>query len=298
MDATHLTENHIKLKDLLLDVLLDHGQGVAGAGDHAGNSVVEHGYVVVIVAGGEAVVGGQAEQARQLGQGAALAVAGVGKAQIHAIPLVAHVGGLQAVLVDHGADLVQFLIGAGSDAQLPGVALQELSLGLGFDHGLHMVQEGLVIADEPLMGFACLLVPGPVVGPAGEEAGLIDLALLGDDEVRLLEDAVLRQALQRLAQAASGVDHPRGPLLAQQTQRVPHRGVKFELAFGVHQRAVEIETEDEAKLGGGHGRRMLHAARRMARRGKRGAQHPCRTGLTRVIQREACCCARSSSSPF
>jgi len=70
---------------------------------------------------------------------------------------------------------------------------------LGLDQVLDMLEKSCVIANEMIMCFPCLLVPGTEVGPLAEEARLIDLALLGDDEIRLLEDAILRQALQGLA---------------------------------------------------------------------------------------------------
>ena len=110
-----------------------------------------------------------------------------------------------------------------------------------------------MVFGEPFLRTACLAVPGAVVGPAAEEARFIHLALLGDDEIWLLKNAVLAQPRQCLAQAAPGIDHPGGPLPAKDSQHVTQAGMKTELAFRMNKGAIKIKAQNETVLGLGHG---------------------------------------------
>ena len=53
-----------------------------------------------------------------------------------------------------------------------------------------------MIFDETFVRTTRLAIPRPEIGPATEEARLINVALLRDDEIRLRVNAVLREAFQ------------------------------------------------------------------------------------------------------
>ena len=158
------------------------------------------------------------------------------------------------MLVDVVADGVHDGLVVPDDADAAIAVLHPVRLAAGGDLRLGGIQRGAVIANEALVGAFGIAIPVSCVLPGGKEARFVDLALLRDDEIRIHEDAVLGEALQRLAEAAASVDDPGSPLRAQHLDHLAEAGVIHGITLWMHQSAIEVEAENEAVFGGGHAR--------------------------------------------
>jgi hypothetical protein len=215
---------------------------------------VEHGDVVVVVSGGEDALAWDAEQAGEFPQGAAFAEVSVGEAEIDTVAMVADIAVHGGLPVDDLADGVELGIAAGYDAAFAKVAHEEFGLGLCVHVGSHLIEEAGVLFHEVVMGLARAAVPAPEVCPLLEPTGLHQLALADDEEVWLHEDAVLGEALHRLAETTSGIDDPGGTATAELAEHFPQGRMEGEIAAVIHEGAIEVEAEQEAGCGFGHGR--------------------------------------------
>lgn len=235
------------------DMFLDRWKRISRAGDLARDALVEHGDVIVIVSCRENTTGIKLKQSSQLCQSRSFAVSGVSESQVDAIALVADVWKLLLVGVDGGADRIEFLVGFCHDSKLARVASDEFRTGLRLDHLLDRIDGALMIANETFVGASGKFVPRAVVLPSCEDARFVDVALLSDDEIRLHEKAVLGESLQRLTEAASGVDDPSGTLTPEVLDHFRESGMERGIGLRVHEGAVEVKAENETGLGGRHG---------------------------------------------
>lgn len=98
------------------DRLFDLGNGVRGAGDHPGDVGMEHGGIVVVVAGGENPVGWKPELFCKFGQSQAFVVGAVAKPQVDRVSFVGEVFDICYPLIEECADGIHFGNIVGDDA--------------------------------------------------------------------------------------------------------------------------------------------------------------------------------------
>ena len=158
--------------------------------------LIEHGEVVVVIAGGEDFFGGEAEGSGEFGEGGSFAVGLVAEAEVDGIALVAEGGNFGEELVEMGADPIHLLIVGRDDACGFLVGGDVAGTGFFFDVAADFFEEPAVSFEEFLVVFRLLRIPFPEGDPAVEAVADMELALAADEEiwpdgVAVLEDAVV-----------------------------------------------------------------------------------------------------------
>lgn len=109
-----------------------------------------------------------------------------------------------------------------------------------------------VIFDKALVGTAGLLIPRTKVRPTAKETRTIDITFADDKVVGLHEETVLGKTLNRLTEAATGIDDPSGALRPKLLDHLAKTGVEHGVSIWQDEGTVEIEAEEKSGLELGH----------------------------------------------
>ncbi len=250
------------------DVGRDFGDGVGWAGDAVGDFGVEHGEVVVIVAGDEGEFGADAGESADFEESGALVVVAVGEAEPDAVAVVGEVWPCGAVGFDPVDDAFHERFVVGDDACWFGVVFDEASaFEVRGEVAAEEFEELGVGFVEVSVDIEAAEIPVTEGAPAAFCGAVVDFGFAGDDEVRDGLEAVFAKALERVEEGAAGIDAPCCAAAAE----VGEAG--FELCDVVwvgrlvDESAVEVEAEESGRWGVGEGAAEVHGGVGLAEAG-------------------------------
>ncbi len=241
------------------DVGGDFGDGVGWAGDAVGDFGVEHGEVVVIVAGDEGEFGSDAGEPADFEESGALVIVAVGEAEPDAVALIGEVWPCVAVCFDPVDDPFHGWFVIGDDAGWFGVVFDEASA---FEVRGEVAAEEF---EEPGVGFVEVSVdfeaaeiPVAEGAPAAFCGAVVDFGFAGDDEVRDGLEAMFAEPFECVEEGAAGIDAPCCAAAAEVGETGFEIGDVVGIGGFVDEGAVEVEAEESGGRGVGEGAAEVH----------------------------------------